>query len=104
MRVVVPAQHLHLGGRVALKVLAPTGGNQEGLVRRFFQEARLASRIQSEHVARVIDVGMLPGALPFIVMEYLEGDDLRAVLKKRGTLSVEDAIDFTLQAMEAVAE
>ncbi len=105
MGVVVAAHHLHLGGRVALKVLAPAGMKQEGLVKRFFQEARLASRIQSEHVVRVIDVGMLPGQLPFIVMEYLEGDDLRGVLRKRGgTLPVEDAIDYTLQAMEAVAE
>jgi serine/threonine-protein kinase len=104
MGLVVAAQHLHLGGRVALKVLTPAGVTQEGLVKRFFQEARLASRIQSEHVVRVLDVGMLPGAVPFIVMEYLEGDDLRTVLKKRVTLSVEDAIDYTLQAMEAVAE
>jgi serine/threonine protein kinase len=105
MGIVLAAHHMHLGGRVALKVLAPAGTKQEGLVKRFFQEARLASRIQSEHVARVIDVGILPGQLPFIVMEYLEGSDLRGVLKQRGgTLPVEDAIDYTLQAMEAVAE
>jgi serine/threonine-protein kinase len=104
MGIVLAAHHLHLGGRVALKVLAPAGVKQDGLVKRFFQEARLASRIQSEHVVRVIDVGMLPGSLPFIVMEYLEGDDLRGVLKKRGVLTIEDAIDYTLQAMEALAE
>ena len=47
------------------------------MVERFSREARAAARIQSEHVDGVIDVGALPDGSPFMVMEYLAGEDLR---------------------------
>ena len=104
MGVVVAAHHLQLDERVALKFLLPEAlGNAEA-VARFAREARAAVKIESEHVARVIDVGSLENGAPYMVMEYLEGSDLAAWLRERGPLPVEQAVDFVLQACEAIAE
>jgi serine/threonine-protein kinase len=104
MGAVVAAQHLQLDARVAIKFLLPAMLENRDAVTRFANEARRAARIKSDHVARVHDVGNLEDGTPFIVMEYLEGADLRAVLRERGTLAVEEAVDFVVQAMEAIAE
>lgn len=104
MGVVVAAQHLELDDRVAIKFLLPeTLGNAEA-VARFAREARAAVKIKSEHVARVSDVGKLDNGAPYMVMEYLQGSDLSGWLSERGPLPVEQAVEFTLQASEALAE
>src|ERR1700675_3650466 len=75
MGVVVAAHHIQLDEKVALKFLIPEAlGNAEALA-RFEREARAAVKIKSEHVARVSDVGKLENGAPYMVMEYLEGDD-----------------------------
>jgi serine/threonine-protein kinase len=104
MGVVVAAHHLQLDERVALKFLLPEALEQPILVSRFLQEARAAAKIKGEHVARVSDVGQLENGCPYIVMDYLEGLDLAAWLKQRGLLPIEQAVDFVLQACEAVAD
>ena len=73
---VVAARHLELGQRVALKFLLPHVAQNETATARFLREARAAVKVDSEHVARVLDVGRLDTGLPFLVMEYLEGHDL----------------------------
>src|SRR5215475_11235870 len=60
MGMVVAATHLHLGELVALKFMLPQALSVAGGVERFLREARAAARLKSEHVARVLDVGMLP--------------------------------------------
>lgn len=104
MGVVVAATHLQLGQRVALKFLLPTVLGNAEVVARFAREARAAVRIQSEHVARVIDVGTLTTGSPYMVMEYLEGGDLAASLQTRGPLPVVEAVTYVLEACEAIAE
>ncbi len=104
MGVVMEAEHASLRQRVALKFLHPKVAESEVPVARLLREARAASAIRSEHVARVLDMGTLPGGSPFVVMEYLTGTDLRGVLGRRGPLPVEDAVDYVLQACEALAE
>lgn len=104
MGIVVAARHVVLDQRVAIKFLRPDVASNAEIVTRFAREARAAVRIQSEHVARVIDVGELPGGAPFMVMEYLEGADLGEVLQKRGALPVGEAVEYLLQACEALAE
>src|SRR6266542_4042743 len=104
MGVVVAAHHLQLARRVALKFLLPEACSQPGSVERFLREARSAAQIGSEHVARVSDVGTLETGAPYMVMEYLKGDDLSQVLKTRGRLPLQEALDYVLQACEAVAE
>jgi len=105
MGVVVAAMHIHLRQRVAIKFLLPDA--EKDLVTRFMREARASAKLKSEHVARVMDVAELSEALgraPYMVMEYLDGSDLSRVLRKRGALPVEDAVDYLLQACEAIAE
>ncbi|HEY1695355.1 MAG TPA: serine/threonine-protein kinase [Polyangiaceae bacterium] len=104
MGVVVAAYHLKLDQRVALKFLLPKAMAAEGVVDRFDREARASARIRSEHVARVVDVGKLPDGSPYMVMEYLDGLDLGAWLERSGPLPVEQAVEFVLQACEAIAE
>jgi serine/threonine-protein kinase len=104
MGVVVAAHHVELDERVAIKFLLAETLTNADAVSRFSREARAAVKIKSEHVARVSDVGRLGNGAPYIVMEYLEGVDLSAWVRDRGRLSVEQAVEFVLQASEAIAE
>ena len=104
MGVVVAATQIELDRRVALKFLLPKVLERPRLVARFSREARAAASLQSEHVARVIDVGTLESGGPYIVMEYLEGEDLSHVLARRGPLPSDEAVGYVLEACEAVAE
>ena len=104
MGVVVAATHLQLHQQIAVKLLRPEAMANPSLIERFEREARAAARVHGEHVARVIDVGKLPGGLPYIVMEYLEGEDLERTLTRRGPLPIAETVDYMLQTCEAVAE
>jgi len=104
MGVVAAVQHLQLEQRMALKLMLPHAMGSTDAISRFLREARAAARISSEHVARVFDVGALESGEPYIAMEYLEGADLAQLLATRGRLSVEESIDYLLQAGEALAE
>lgn len=103
--VVVCARHRALDERVAIKFLLPGPLTQEALT-RFRQEAKAAHRVRNEHVVRIIDVSTTQNDIPYIVMEYLEGVDLEQMLRETpgGQLPVADAVEFVLQAGEAVAE
>src|ERR1700722_2893905 len=101
---VVAAHHIQLDQRVALKFLVPEALLNPGSIARCAREARAAVKIKSEHVARVSDVGQLENGAPYMVMEYLEGLDLSTWLRDRGALPVEQAVDFVLQAGEAIAD
>jgi serine/threonine-protein kinase len=102
---VVLATHLQLEQHVALKFMHATyAAERPDAVKRFLREARAAARIRSEHVARVSDVGTLENGAPYLVMEYLEGQDLDALLHDRGTIPVAQTIDYVLQACEGLAE
>ncbi|MBI2394781.1 MAG: serine/threonine protein kinase [Deltaproteobacteria bacterium] len=73
-------------------------------IARFLREGRACSKLKSQHVVRILDLGELPGAVPYLVMEHLEGRDLSAVLREHGTLAVQHAIESVLEACEAIAE
>ena len=104
MGVVVEATHLQLDQRVALKFMTSELRDNESVLRRFEREARAAARLDGEHIARVFDFGELPDGAPYIVMEYLEGEDLSLMLDRESTLPVQRAIDLALQACVGVAE
>jgi serine/threonine protein kinase len=104
MGVVVAARHMQLDEQVALKFLLPEALANQDAVKRFEREARAAVKIKSEHVARVTDVGTLESGSPYMVMEYLSGNDLGEYLHQKGPLSAEEAIESVLQACEAIAE
>jgi serine/threonine protein kinase len=101
MGVVVLAEHIELRERVAIKFLLDSPGENAELAERFIREARAAVRIKSEHVVRVIDVGRLPTGAPYMVMEYLEGEDLSQRLLA-GRVPIEDAVDYVIQCCEAM--
>jgi len=103
MGLVYAAEHLVLKQRVAVKVLLPDAAQSEAVVERFAREAQAAARIQSEHVARVMDAGSTAKGAPFLVMEYLEGCDLEELLHLQGPLPVTEVVDYLLQALEALA-
>ncbi|HEX5100686.1 MAG TPA: serine/threonine-protein kinase [Polyangiaceae bacterium] len=104
MGYVVAAIHEQLEQRVAVKLLVPELAEDPDAVERFLREARASVRIQSEHVARVIDVGELADGAPYLVMEFLSGRDLAQELEARETFEIGVAIDYVLQACEALAE
>ncbi len=104
MGVVVAAQHKQLRRRVALKFLRAELCEMREVVVRFLREAQAMTTIQNEHVARVLDVGTMTTGAPYMVMEYLEGEDLAQSLERRDRLPVTEAVDYVLQGMEALAE
>ncbi|HRI69788.1 MAG TPA: serine/threonine-protein kinase [Polyangium sp.] len=104
MGVVVAATHLELREVRALKfLLASTLADKDG-IERFRREARAVLKLKSEHVARLLDVGKLENGAPFMVMEYLRGTDLGEAIKQNGAISLENALLYVIQAMDAVAE
>jgi serine/threonine-protein kinase len=104
MGVVVAATHLGLEQNVAIKFLAADAMRNREAVERFQREAKVAAKVKSEHVARVHDVGTVEGGVPYIVMEYLDGRDLRHAIDDEGTLAIDEACEIALQACEALAE
>ena len=104
MGMVVAATHLELDQRVALKFMLPGSVESSDSSARFLREARAAGRLNSDHVCRVMDVGRFDTGVPYIVMEYLQGENLAALLRRRGPLRVSEAVDFILQGIEGLAE
>lgn len=104
MGVVVAATHLDLDQLCAIKFLLPHALEHPQIVERFLREGRAASRVTSLHVARVIDVGRMKDGTPFMIMEYLDGEDLEHALVRRGPLPIGDAVGYILEACEAMAE
>jgi serine/threonine protein kinase len=102
--VVLAAIHTQLEERVAIKVLLPEAATHPTAPARFIREARMAAKIRSEHVARVTDVGQLEDGTPYMVMEYLSGEDLSMLVKRARGQSVPDVCEWILQACEALAE
>ena len=85
MGAVYEVVHEHTGQRLALKVIASSGGLTGGALERFHMEARAAGRIRSDHVVRVTDADVAPELekAPFLVMELLEGADLDEVTREK---------------------
>lgn len=104
MGVVVAALNMAIDQRVALKFLTSESQRSPSSVERFTREARAAGKLKSEHAAKVIDVGRVDSGSPYIVMELLEGGDLKQLLADDGPLPVPRAVDYVLQAIDAVAE
>ena len=103
MGMVVAAEHVSLRRSVAVKFLLPGAMRLPSGTKRFLREARAAAAIRSEHVARIIDVGVSESGLPYIVMERLKGKNLQEVLDLRGALPVAEAVGYVLQACEPLA-
>ncbi len=82
MGTVYKAVHPDIGSRVAIKVLSHDCARRRDLVERFFAEARAVNVIRHESIVNVLDLAMLPDGRPYIVMEYLDGVSLSAVIDR----------------------
>lgn len=92
------AEHLRLGKAVAIKVLRSDVASSCKLVQRFRREARAVASLRSEHVVDVIDFGELVDDAPYLVMEFLEGADLRQLLRELTCLPVARAVHIAAEA------
>lgn len=103
MGVVVHAVHLIEGDEVAIKFLLPQFATSAEAGARFVREARAAAKIPSDHITRVMDTGTSPDFGAYIVMEFLPGDDLSRHVRRGLRATVDVAIDYIVQAADALA-
>ena len=101
MGVVYRAQDSKLGREVAIKVLRPEASHYPDRVRRFSHEARAASALNHPNIITVHDAGEFENG-PFLVMELVEGESLRALLR-RGHLPLARVLDVGIQAAMALS-
>ncbi len=96
------AEHVDLEKRVALKLLHATYARVPDAVDRFRQEARAASKVGSPYICDVTDFGHTPDGRVFFVMEYLDGQSLRAVVGTQGPLAASRLIGILRQTAKAL--
>ena len=95
MGVVYKARHAYLKTQLAIKIILPDlVGNDPQLVTRFRQEALAAAAIRHTNVVAVTDYGVVNGTLPFLVMEYVEGESLHDLLAREKSLDPERALEL----------
>jgi serine/threonine-protein kinase len=104
MGVVFAAVDLSGQRRVAIKLLNAAAEQNAEFVSRFLREGRAASRLESDHVARVLDCGTLADGRPYLVTELLEGTDLARLLREQGALDVGYTVDLVMQTCQGLAE
>jgi serine/threonine-protein kinase len=97
-------RHIELGKSVAIKFIRPDVAERPDARKRFEIEARAAASVRSDHAVKVYDYGLLPNGLPFIVMEYLEGESLADMLVRVGPLPAKEVAIIIRQAAAALAQ
>jgi serine/threonine-protein kinase len=102
MGAVYEATHSIIPRRVAIKVLRREFAVDSALVQRFFNEARATHAIRHPNIVEIIDVGMLPDNVPYLIMELLEGESLAERVARQGKLELSTALDFTAQVAHAL--
>jgi serine/threonine protein kinase/tetratricopeptide (TPR) repeat protein len=101
MGAVYKARDTELDRLVALKIIRPELTTNPEILKRFKQELILARQVTHRNVIRIFDLGQADGC-KFITMEYLEGQDLRGVLREKGKLPPEEAAKIVLQICRAL--
>jgi serine/threonine protein kinase len=101
MGMVLKAEHRMMKRLVAIKVLSPAVTGTKELQQRFRREVEAAARLTHPNIVAAYDAGEVDGA-PFLVMEYVPGDDLQAIVKREGPLSVDQAIHCIVQAAKGL--
>jgi len=91
-----------LGRTVAVKVLPPEQARSQETLLRFQNESQSAARLDHENIARVYHVGEDRG-LHYIVFEFVEGVNIRALVERKGPLPLAEAVSYSLQIAEALA-
>jgi serine/threonine protein kinase len=101
MGVVYRAEHLNLRRRAAIKIIAPDLADSAGFRERFTREARIAAALQHPNIVTVYDAGEVDGLL-YLAMQYIQGEDLAAILRADGRLRPYRAIDVCRQVASAL--
>ncbi len=101
MGLVFEAEETALARRVALKVLLPELTRDPENRERFLREARAAAAVQSDHVVTIYYVSS--GDLPFLTMQFLEGETLQSRMDRTPPLTLRDALEITRQTAEGLA-
>ncbi len=96
--------HVALGTRVAIKFIKPRFSDQAEARARFEIEARAAAKLNSKHAVHVFDYGVSPEGLPYIVMEFLEGESLSDAIIGRGPLDATEVARIIAQAARALSK
>jgi len=86
---------------VAIKVILGKGKINLEVVKRFEREVKAAAKLVHSNIITVFDADQADGRI-FMVMEYIKGDDLGGILRKKGQLSVSEVIDYILQAAKGL--
>jgi len=102
MSTVYLAEHLLMRRRVAIKVLPKNRVDDSSYLGRFYQEARAAAQLDDKNIVRAYDVDNDHGT-HFLVMEYVNGSDLHALVVQNGPLDYEEAANYVLQAARGLA-
>ncbi|MBX3233349.1 MAG: serine/threonine protein kinase [Labilithrix sp.] len=103
MGVVLEAENVATGARVAIKLLRDTLSTDAESVSRFFREARATARLKSRFVVTIYDVDTDESGAPYIVMEFLEGRDLAAEIRSRPSIAVDELTAWLVQAAAGLA-
>ncbi|HYN37000.1 MAG TPA: serine/threonine-protein kinase, partial [Actinomycetota bacterium] len=101
MGVVYLAEHIHLGRKVALKVLAPDMADDEEFRQRFLRESQMAARVEHKNIIPVYDAGEADGLL-YISMRYVDGSDLKTLITERAPLETDYALGLMGQVASAL--
>jgi eukaryotic-like serine/threonine-protein kinase len=104
MGAVFQATHAAIGKRVALKFLGAHTTRDGDAATRFQREAKAASLAESPHIVQIFDSGRSERGLPFLVMELLTGEDLRARLRRDERLDVETTVRIATQVLKALRQ
>jgi tRNA A-37 threonylcarbamoyl transferase component Bud32 len=102
MGAVYEAQHQLIGRRCAVKFLHPELARQHDLVTRFVREAQAASAIGHRGIIDIYDVGTTPDGMPYLVMEFLDGESVGRRLMQTGVLPVGTAVEIVAQVLSAL--
>jgi serine/threonine protein kinase len=102
MGAVYEATHKLIGRRLAVKFLHQSYATNTEVVTRFQREAQAAAQIGHENIIEVTDMGTASDGAPYLVMEYLEGSDVRGAIEKDGRLSPKRAAHILVQALGAL--
>ena len=96
------AEHVLMQRRVAIKVLPKTRVEKSSYLQRFLREAQAAAALDHHNIVRAYDIDK-DGGIHYLVMEYIEGRDLRVMVRKEGPLDFQQAADFIRQAALGLA-
>jgi tRNA A-37 threonylcarbamoyl transferase component Bud32 len=99
---VYEARHTKIGRRIAVKFLHGQYATHPEIARRFENEARAAGEVQHENIAGVYDVGSLPDGTQYLVMEFLDGEDIDRVIRRERALPLARAADLIVQACQGL--